>query len=117
MHRVSGNIQKQDELGADEDITTATKLTLCVHSDEPELSFTTTSKRYRIEKIGFVVDTENSCLQILHTTGIQTFPFEFKNIRGTLKYKSVEGLYFVDKENKYKKIIVKDGQLTIIEID
>jgi hypothetical protein len=39
--------------------------TLCINTKKTSLSFATTSKRYKIDKKGFVVDTEKKSLLIL----------------------------------------------------
>lgn len=117
MYRIKWVQQTEAQDGVSESRSIELGKTLCVNSQNPELSFITPSKRYKIDKTGFVIDTDKSCLQILWTQGIEIFSFEFSHIYGVYKHKSIESLYFSDKENSRKKITFEQGQAQIKEIE
>jgi hypothetical protein len=57
--------QTEAQDGVNESQSVELGKTLCVNSQNPELSFITPSKRYKADKTGFVIDTNQKCLQIL----------------------------------------------------
>ena len=117
MYRIKWVQQTEAQDGVSESQSIELGKTLCVNSKKPELSFITPSKRYKVDKTGFVIDTNKSCLQILWAQGIETFSFSFNHIYGVHKYKSIENLYFTDKANSRKKITFEQGQPEILEIE
>lgn len=90
MYRITGtkNIEEVNE----ESTSITSSITLCVNEDSPELSYSTTSKRFLMGGNGFTVDTTNGV--IIALTRGNTVRIPYSEIHGMKKEGNGEE-YFV----------------------
>lgn len=92
------------------------KITLCVNSAQPQLTFVTKSKRYKLDRQCFTIDSEHKTIQLLSENGVEIIPLTYEHAYGVHKHESKEYLYFTtiggDKKkgsfDEHKQFIIQD---------
>gem|GEM_PF-3581969 len=65
MYRVNSEKTNEQNNGTEETQTVKLSQTICVNTKNPQLSFVTNSKRYKINLKGFVINSQKKALILL----------------------------------------------------
>lgn len=94
MYRLEGGKYENTGDGSSHKDKKREKFTLCVSATHPQLTFITKSKRYKMDKQYFTIDSEHKAIQLLSESGIETTPLAYEHTYGVHKYEGKEYLYF-----------------------
>lgn len=110
MYRITGKKHQTGD-GTSEEGSIVKSVTIAINQEKPDLSYITSSKRYKIGKQWFTIDRDSEKIIFLNADGLQRIKFKFQHVYGIHKYKGQEALYFTDGALKKKKMKIKDGEV------